>query len=617
MEWEYNDRASSAFPLYSRAVLGDLCPDPVTPLGASAGIGGELGPAWARVYLDNGHPVPEEDRQPVALFGGYLYLNTSLFRLFGVSAGNADPMAFARQYLGERPDVPRQRDERPASESTTERLRAWNAGVLSGSPDLAGQVRAARRVAELRAARPVLASCTDAELAVRIDGVRGELREALRLYAHAELATAVCSDLLTRTTEDAGYPGLTGALVAGLGGSVTEEPLGRLWQLARQVSRSDKLDRLFDQGVATVAARLGSTSDGDVSRLRTALGALRDRYGHHGPAEWEMSAETWGTDARLLLHLLDVLRRAEHEPEPATRARQRADRSAESAAVVRRSMRGTPDAAHHFDAALHASSRWLLARQRIRQVCSMLHHEQRLAAVELGRRHAATGLLDSADQIFMLLSGELRRFVAEPDRFGESLRMRAYDYHALATYQPPFVTIGQPPPVVRWPRGRAARSLVARRGLQGTATSPGTAIGPARVLRSPTEAAGVRPGDVLVVPSGGPGWVPLLPVASAVVMDAGAALSEVAVAARDLGIPCVAATVDATGRIAQGAGVEVDGFAGMVRLTGRPENPAHPTAQSESSADSSTSAGPATRPSGRRAQRPACVSQCGPDPAHG
>jgi pyruvate,water dikinase len=587
MEWEFDEQASTAYPLYSRAVVGDLCPDPVTPLTATAGVGAELGPAWTEVYAETGlRPLPGRNpgstprersgEHPVSMFGAYLYLNTTMLRLFGVYAAGADPMAFARQYLGERPDVPRQRDERPVLEAAGDRLANWVRGALSDPPDRSEHTRAARRLIEQRAARPALAGCSDAELSARIGALRGELREALRLHAHAELATAVATELLTRATEDGGHPGLTGALVAGLGGSVTEQPVTRLWQAGRLIHQSDRLVKLFGQGLAGVTAQLAGASNGEVGRLRSALAGLSTEHGHHGPAEWELAADTWGTEPRLMLSVLDVLRRAGDEPDPAARAALRAEHSAESAATVRGSMRGSPQALARFDTALAAASSWLLARQRIHQVVSGLHHEQRLAARELGRRHVATGLLDSVDQIFMLLVGELDEFVAGPDQFGEALRMRAYDYHALATYQPPFVTVGQPPPVVRWPRGSTAKTLVGRRGITGTAASPGAVSGTARVLRSAALPAGLHPGDVLVAPSAGPAWVPLLPVVAAVVTDAGAALSAVAVACRDLGIPCVVATVDATTRIGNGATVEVDGFAGTVRLTGRGEDGGRP-----------------------------------------
>ncbi|WP_028936879.1 PEP-utilizing enzyme [Pseudonocardia spinosispora] len=563
MKWEFDDLASSLYPLYSRAVVGDLCPTPVSPLTATVGVGAELGPAWARVYTDTGlRPAPEPGAEaahhPAALFGAHLYLNTSLLRLFGVYASGADPMAFARQYLGERPDVPRQRDERPTLEATAERLRSWTASVLSGQTDHSG---AARRFTELRAGRPQLRRCSDADLVARITALRAPLRETLRFLAEAELATAVTSDLLTRATEEAGFPGLTGALVAGHGGSATA-PIDGLWQLAKRVSASDRLTRLFDKGVSAAAVELGTTCS---ENLRSFLA----ENGHFGPAEWELSADTWGTDAHLMVRLVDVLRRGTDQPDPASRARSRANLSAQTASTIRGSLRGSPVASARFDEALTASARWLPARHGLRRIVSGLHHEQRLAARELGRRHTESGLLDEVDQIFMLLEPELGSFLSDPSAHGESLRMRAYDYRALAAYQPPFVTIGAPPPVVRWQPRPSPKQLSGRRILPGTAAGPGLSAGRTVVLATPASPSEVRPGDVLVLPTGGPGWVPLLPVAGAVVVDGGSALCDVAVACRDLGVACVVATVDATSRLGTGASVQVDGFSGSVALTER------------------------------------------------
>lgn len=202
-----------------------------------------------------------------------------------------------------------------------------------------------------------------------------------------------------------------------------------------------------------------------------------------------------------------------------------------------------------------------------------MHHEQRLAARELGRRHTESGLLDEVEQIFMLLEPELESFLTEPAAHGESLRMRAYDYRALAAYQPPFVTVGQPPPVVRWQPRAGPKLLSGRRTLSATAAGPGFGAGRTVVLDSPASPTEVRPGDVLVLPTGGPGWVPLLLVAAAVVVDGGSALCDVAVACRDLGVACVVATVDATNRLGTGTSVQVDGFSGTVALTERTSAP--------------------------------------------
>lgn len=584
MEWEFDSLASTTFPLYSRALVGDLCAGPVTPLTASLGVGAEMGPAWARVYADLGlhaDPYPAPEAEPsghaVAMFGAHLFLNTSLLRLFGEYATGADPLAFTRQYLGERPDVPRQRDGADEHNGTAGQLRRWADDVLDEQPGRSDLTRLARRVGQLRAGRPDLGACSAPELASRITAARAELRWALRLHARAELATALVTELLTRTAEEAGEPTRTGDLVAGLAGTGSGEPAASLWELGRQVRESDRLQRLFDQGVPHAAAQLVRAGNNEVGRLRTSVAPLFAEHGHHGPGGWELESQTWDTEPRLVLRLLETLRHCPDEREPGARTRRQAAVSAEATVAVRLAMSRTPTALARFESALTASARWLGARRRLVELVSVVHHEQRLAARELGRRVVETGLLDDVDQIFMLLAGELAEFVADPEPLAESLRMRAYDYHALATYKPPFVTVGQPPPVVRWPRATEGRSGPFRRGITGTGASPGQVSGPVRVLGSPS---GLLPGEVLVARSAGPGWLPIVAAASAAVIDDGAALSELALACRDLGIPCVVACIDATTRLVQGQEVVVDGSVGTVRpestvdpLPGRSVNP--------------------------------------------
>jgi pyruvate,water dikinase len=599
MEWEFDGQASSTFPFYSRAVVGDLCPEPVTPLTATAGVGAELGPAWSHVYADLGlmrdpFPAPEADPggHAVAVFGAQLYLNTSLLRLFGATAAGADPHAWVRQYLGNGPAVPRQRTEPDLPDTAPEQLRHWTEQALgpdAGGPDPAELDHLVRRVGQLRAGRPDPAGSTGPELAARITAARGELRRALRLHARAELATALTTELLTRTAEEAGHPTRSGDLIAGLGGGFRAEPMATLWRMSRQVRDSDRLRRLFDQGVPHAAGQLANAGhNNEVGRLRTALAPLLAEHGHHGPGGWEIGGQVWAGEPRLLLTLLNTLRHCPDDLEPAVRAARRVEAGAEAVAAVRGSLAGAPDASTRFESALAAAPRWLRARRRLVELVSAVVHEQRLAARELGRRQVEAGRLDGVDQVFMLLAGELEEFARQPEPLAEALRMRAYDYYALGTYRPPFITLGQPPPAVRWPRlvgtpgaagpngaaspngaagsnGSTGAGGLTRRGITGTGAAPGVVTGPARVSRSPGAAAGLRPGEVLVVPSAGLEWLPLLPGAAAVVVDAGGPLSEVAAAARDLGLPCVVGCEDATQRMVAGQEVVVDGWLGTVR----------------------------------------------------
>lgn len=118
--------------------------------------------------------------------------------------------------------------------------------------------------------------------------------------------------------------------------------------------------------------------------------------------------------------------------------------------------------------------------------------------------------------------------------------------------------------------------------VKGLAAAPGTATGVARVRTSPTERAGFEPGDVLVAPMTNPDWVPIMRRAGAVVTDEGGMTCHAAIVARELGVPCVVGTRDATSVLRDGRDVTVDGRGGRVlagavptvSIESRPEPPA-------------------------------------------
>ena len=86
------------------------------------------------------------------------------------------------------------------------------------------------------------------------------------------------------------------------------------------------------------------------------------------------------------------------------------------------------------------------------------------------------------------------------------------------------------------------------------------------ILHSPAEGDQFKEGEVLVASSTNVGWTPIFPRAAAVVTDVGAPLSHAAIVARELGIPAVVGTSNATMRLQNGDRVLVDGSHGLVKL---------------------------------------------------
>ena len=77
-------------------------------------------------------------------------------------------------------------------------------------------------------------------------------------------------------------------------------------------------------------------------------------------------------------------------------------------------------------------------------------------------------------------------------------------------------------------------------------------------------------GEILVAPYTNIGWTPIFPRVSAIVTDNGAPLSHAAIVARELGIPAVVGTGNATTQLVTGDYVRVDGAAGCVEKIAQP-----------------------------------------------
>jgi phosphoenolpyruvate synthase/pyruvate phosphate dikinase len=97
------------------------------------------------------------------------------------------------------------------------------------------------------------------------------------------------------------------------------------------------------------------------------------------------------------------------------------------------------------------------------------------------------------------------------------------------------------------------------------------------VVTDPFDDPPLGDGDVLVCETTNPSWVVLFASAGALVIDVGGVLSHGAIAARELGIPCVINTRDGTRRLRTGDVVTVDGSTGVVeRVEQHHTHPAAP-----------------------------------------
>jgi pyruvate,water dikinase len=100
--------------------------------------------------------------------------------------------------------------------------------------------------------------------------------------------------------------------------------------------------------------------------------------------------------------------------------------------------------------------------------------------------------------------------------------------------------------------------------LAGAPASPGIASGPVKIVPEASHIDKVRSGDILVAEMTSPDFVPAMKRAAAIVTDRGGRTAHAAIVSRELSIPCVVGTGQATSTLKDGQIITVDGSTGKV-----------------------------------------------------
>ncbi len=100
--------------------------------------------------------------------------------------------------------------------------------------------------------------------------------------------------------------------------------------------------------------------------------------------------------------------------------------------------------------------------------------------------------------------------------------------------------------------------------LTGAPASPGMASGPVKIVPEPSQIDKVKTGNILVAEMTTPDFVPAMKRAAAIVTDRGGRTAHAAIVSRELGIPCVVGTEQATTTLTDGQIITVDGSRGKV-----------------------------------------------------
>ncbi len=101
--------------------------------------------------------------------------------------------------------------------------------------------------------------------------------------------------------------------------------------------------------------------------------------------------------------------------------------------------------------------------------------------------------------------------------------------------------------------------------LKGLPCCPGMIEGTIKVIGSPQDNLELK-GEILVADRTDPGWVPLYPSISGLLVERGSLLSHSAIVAREMGIPTIVSIPGLTQKLKSGMRVRLDGKAGTIKI---------------------------------------------------
>ncbi len=378
---------------------------------------------------------------------------------------------------------------------------------------------------------------------------------------YAMVVHGVLAALLRRWRLDADGARLN-AWMGELGGVVSAEPPRRIRAMARHLIGEDAVVAALAQGDA--AAIEGALAP--LPALRAEIEAYLDDFGDRCLEELKLETPTLRDDPLPLLRSLGAAAAATPSPRPVP------------SGLTHRALPRIGPLRSWLLGWLRRRLRRLVAeRENLRFERTRVFGQARRLLLELGRRYAALGLLEAAEDAVFLEVEELLAMVegngSSVDLAGlAAVRRAEWERHRAAPPLPrrfetrdlPCLGLAElradPPPPTE-PGGALWR---------GVGASPGVVRGPVALVRDPRRwleagrpADGARP--ILVAPATDPGWVLLFPHAAGLLVERGSVLSHVAIVARELGLPMVTELAAITAVLREGEWVELDGGAGTVR----------------------------------------------------
>lgn len=355
-------------------------------------------------------------------------------------------------------------------------------------------------------------------------------------------------------------------LMAGEGGLESAEPTKVALQLAFEAQRDAELERLILDGDPALLLEILNQSR--FSEFYKKVQSYIDRFGFRCMSEMKLEETDLVSDASYLFVILkNYLKKGKVQLHDDSREKALRARAEELVADH------LPDFKKKvFFWVLKHARKAVKNRENTRFTRTRIYGVARVIFRVMGEDLAAQGILEHPRDIFWLTIEEiigLYNGTLSAPVLKQFVGLRKAEFENYAEDPDPRIMTRGPVYFKNPLNAPSELSEVLEEGvdLKGLPCCPGVVEGTVKVILNPTDNLELN-GEILVTARTDPGWVPLYPSISGLLVERGSLLSHSAIVAREMGIPAVVSIPQLTKTLKTGMRVRLDGKKGTIQILG-------------------------------------------------
>ena len=360
------------------------------------------------------------------------------------------------------------------------------------------------------------------------------------------------------------YPGLHNDLLSGSGNIISTEPIHLLLDIATHISCKAEARHAFSTEDADKLWQ--QLEQGRFPDISPAIDDYLRRFGDRCIGELKLSSVPYSENPVALISIIQAyvkqgVTRGNTLPSAGDDLRDQALLKA------RKALKRQPLRKFFFFFFLRQTRQLVSNRENLRFERTRAFGMVRKMYTAIGKNFYFEGVLKHHRDIFYLTQEEIFGFIegtAIDADLSSLVERRKKQYQAYESVQPAerITTYG----LVHHGNDllKTWHPPITEGEIQGIGCCPGIVRGRVRIVNEPGELKDLK-GDILVTTTTDPGWVPLFPTASAILVERGSLLSHAAIVSREMGKPCIVGINGLTHQLKNGDWIEMDGSSGIIK----------------------------------------------------